>query len=259
MSSRASVIEWLLDSDPAIRWQVMRDLTARPRRRLRPSGRGSRRRAAGARLLALQGADGSWAGAAWNHGWDSTMHVLMAVAGDGSRSRERRRRGGRVDLVRDHVTWQGVARRNATATRSSRARSSRASTGRWPRPAPISAKTSGASSTACSPSNWPMAAGTARPRTARRARRSTPRSACSKRCSSTSCASGSSPDVTAARLRGQEYLLERRLFRRLSTGEVIERIARAAATFTQFRLSDVVALRRAARARLSARGGRHPR
>jgi hypothetical protein len=32
---------------------------------------------------------------------------------------------------------------------------------------------------------------------------------------------GSSPDVTAARLRGQEYLLERRLFRRKSTGEVI--------------------------------------
>jgi hypothetical protein len=29
--------------------------------------------------------------------------------------------------------------------------------------------------------------------------------------------------VTEARLRGQEYLLERRLFRRLSTGEVIER------------------------------------
>jgi hypothetical protein len=33
-------------------------------------------------------------------------------------------------------------------------------------------------------------------------------------------ASGGSPDVTAARLRGQDYLLERRLFRRLSTGEV---------------------------------------
>ncbi len=31
---------------------------------------------------------------------------------------------------------------------------------------------------------------------------------------------GASPDVTAARLRGQEYLLDRRLFRRLSNGEV---------------------------------------
>jgi hypothetical protein len=33
---------------------------------------------------------------------------------------------------------------------------------------------------------------------------------------------GSSPQVTAARLRGQEYLLERRLFRRRSTGAVID-------------------------------------
>jgi hypothetical protein len=36
-------------------------------------------------------------------------------------------------------------------------------------------------------------------------------------------ATGRCPEVTEARLRGQEYLLERRLFRRLSTGEVIER------------------------------------
>ena len=32
----------------------------------------------------------------------------------------------------------------------------------------------------------------------------------------------SSPDVTAARLRGEEYLLDRRLFRRRATGEVID-------------------------------------
>ena len=35
-------------------------------------------------------------------------------------------------------------------------------------------------------------------------------------------AGGGPPEVTAARLRGQEYLLERRLFRRRSTGEVID-------------------------------------
>src|SRR5205807_4144603 len=35
-------------------------------------------------------------------------------------------------------------------------------------------------------------------------------------------ASGGSPAVTAARRRGQEYLLERRLFRRRSTGAVID-------------------------------------
>jgi hypothetical protein len=36
-------------------------------------------------------------------------------------------------------------------------------------------------------------------------------------------ATGGTPEVTEARLRGQEYLLQRRLFRRRSTGEVIER------------------------------------
>ncbi|MGN6522356.1 MAG: hypothetical protein ACTHMZ_03975 [Actinomycetes bacterium] len=46
--------------------------------------------------------------------------------------------------------------------------------------------------------------------------------------------SGHSPDVTAARLRGQEYLLERHLFRRLSTGEVIARDRKGDASWTRF-------------------------
>jgi hypothetical protein len=40
--------------------------------------------------------------------------------------------------------------------------------------------------------------------------------------------------VTAARLRGQEYLLERRLFRRRTTGEVIERDRKGGADWTRF-------------------------
>jgi hypothetical protein len=40
--------------------------------------------------------------------------------------------------------------------------------------------------------------------------------------------------VIAARLRGQEYLLERRLLRRRSTGEVIERDRKGAAVWTRF-------------------------
>jgi len=42
------------------------------------------------------------------------------------------------------------------------------------------------------------------------------------------------PEVTAARLRGQEYLLERRLFRRRSTGEVIERDRKGDASWMRF-------------------------
>jgi hypothetical protein len=58
------VTEWLLDSDPAIRWQVLRDLTDAPaavvaaeRARIATEGWG-------ARLLALRDTDGQWAGGA---------------------------------------------------------------------------------------------------------------------------------------------------------------------------------------------------
>jgi hypothetical protein len=56
------VVAWLLDSDPAMRWQVMRDLTdsreedvAAERARVATEGWG-------ARLLALQRQDGQWDG-----------------------------------------------------------------------------------------------------------------------------------------------------------------------------------------------------
>ncbi len=59
-----TVLDWLLDSDPAIRWQVLRDLAAAPvdvvaaeRARIAHEGWG-------ARLLDLQGDDGLWAGGA---------------------------------------------------------------------------------------------------------------------------------------------------------------------------------------------------
>jgi hypothetical protein len=47
-------------------------------------------------------------------------------------------------------------------------------------------------------------------------------------------AGGRRDDVTAARLRGQEYLLQRRLFHRKSTGEVIERDRKSGCALTRF-------------------------
>src|SRR5262249_58905631 len=47
-------------------------------------------------------------------------------------------------------------------------------------------------------------------------------------------AGGGSQQVIEARLRGQEYLLERRLFRRRSTGELIERDRKGGAAWTRF-------------------------
>ncbi|MGW4488176.1 squalene cyclase [Amycolatopsis sp. NPDC004368] len=61
----ADVLPWLLDSDPALRWQVERDLAGEP-----PAvWQATRARVAtegfGARLLALQDPDGQWAGGAY--------------------------------------------------------------------------------------------------------------------------------------------------------------------------------------------------
>src|ERR1700687_3779426 len=85
-----SVTQWLLDSDPSIRWQAMRDLIGAPAEEVAAERARVATEGAGAHLLALQGADGSWAGAAWNRGWDSTMHVLSLLRELGLRSRERR-------------------------------------------------------------------------------------------------------------------------------------------------------------------------
>ncbi|MFN2206237.1 MAG: hypothetical protein ACK2UT_10005, partial [Candidatus Promineifilaceae bacterium] len=73
--SRPAVITWLLDADPAIRWQVKRDLTDAPEQEVATEQELGAERARvavegwGAELLARQGEDGRWGGAAWNRGW----------------------------------------------------------------------------------------------------------------------------------------------------------------------------------------------
>src|SRR5215468_4900653 len=66
--TEGSVIQWLLDSDPSIRWQVMQDLIGAPAEEVAAERARVATEGAGARLLALQGADGRWGGAAWNRG-----------------------------------------------------------------------------------------------------------------------------------------------------------------------------------------------
>ena len=69
------ILMWLLDSDPAIRWQVMRDLTDAPQLEVAEERVKIASEGWGAQVLSLQGEDGTWEGTAWNHGWDSPcMH-----------------------------------------------------------------------------------------------------------------------------------------------------------------------------------------
>jgi hypothetical protein len=227
------LIHWLLDSDPSIRWQVMRDLLDAPANEIANERARIATEGWGAQLLALQGANGSWAGRAWNRGYDSTMHVLMLLREMGldPASEEARRA---VKLVRDHVTWKGSGPQECDNNRffegevepcinaqvalvgtylgqdvrgiMNRLLSEQLPDGGWNCEAEFGSKRSSFNTTIC----------------------------VLEALLEFELHDGSIPEVTASRLRGQQYLLERRFMRRLSSGEVIAQDRKSHATFTQF-------------------------
>jgi hypothetical protein len=231
--SKSSVISWLLDSDPSIRWRVMHDLTDAPTADVAAERARVATEGAGARLLALQAPDGRWGGAAWNRGWDSTMHVLWLLremgldpACDGARRA--------VGLVRDRVTWRGCGPPEADDNRFfageiepcingqvaaigayfgqdvrgivERLLGEQLPDGGWNCEAVNGSVRSSFNTTICV-----LEALLEYERLV-----------------------GNRSEVTAARLRGQEYLLERRLLRRRSTGEVIAGDRKGGAVWSRF-------------------------
>ncbi len=94
MSETSTVIDWLLDpeqSDPSIRWQVMRDLLDATENEWSSERAKVETEGWGAQLLALEGPDGQWAGGAhfpsdfeWGgdeagQPWTSTSHSLAQL------------------------------------------------------------------------------------------------------------------------------------------------------------------------------------
>src|SRR5207237_697610 len=70
-------IDWLLDSDPAIRWQAMRDLTDAPADQVAAERARVATEGWGARLLALRREDGLWHTDASDSEWPSLLALLM--------------------------------------------------------------------------------------------------------------------------------------------------------------------------------------
>jgi len=98
MIAAMEVTGWLLDGDPAIRWQVLRDLAHAPAERVAVERARVESDGWGARLLALRDPDGQWAGGAcfpryvadnwragiqpdFSHGqpWTSTLSTMMLL------------------------------------------------------------------------------------------------------------------------------------------------------------------------------------
>ena len=112
-----TVLDWLLDSDPAIRWQVLRDLVHAPSEVVTAERARVATEGWGARLLALQGEDGQWAGGAcfpaegWRRGedpgqpWTSTLPTLQLLHDFGVDPGADRVQQA-VAQIRDHCRWE---------------------------------------------------------------------------------------------------------------------------------------------------------
>lgn len=79
------VPQWLLDGDPAIQWQVLRDLVGSAEGTVERARRKLARQGWGARLLALQDPEGTWAGGLSSDGglyspkWTSTTYTMLLL------------------------------------------------------------------------------------------------------------------------------------------------------------------------------------
>jgi len=211
----------------------MRDVTNAPAQEIAAERAKVATQGVGAQLLALQAADGQWGGAAWNRGWNSTMHVLMLLRDIGldPESEEARRA---VGLVRDRVTWKGCGPQECHANPFfageiepcingqvaavgayfgqdvrgivDRLLTEQLADGGWNCEAANGSIRSSFNTTIC----------------------------VLEALLEYELRFGNTNEITTARLRGQEYLLERRLFRRRSTGELIERDRKGGASWSRF-------------------------
>jgi hypothetical protein len=211
------MIEWLLDSDPSIRWQVMRDLTDAPNdivaaERARVASEGF-----GPLLLDRQRPDGQWGDGIATPFWWSNMYTLVFLRDLGIDPASERARNA-IDRVRQNVTWGAgfgdspffegevepcingrvVALGAYFGVRSDglvdRLLSEQLTDGGWNCEAERGSVRSSFHTTIC----------------------------VLEGLLAFEQAFGAASAITDARLRAQEYLLDRHLMRKLSTGEIID-------------------------------------
>ena len=206
-------IDWLLDSDPAISWQAMRDLTDASPAAVAAERSRVARAGIGAEILARQGSDGSW------HRTDApdwlptlfTMLLLRAAGADRAESAVdsavvRLEAGFRWDeefckkpffegevepCINGGTLALGAYFGRPAENLARRLVGEQLADGGWNCEAPKSARSS-FHTTIC----------------------------VLEGLLEYERAVGSAPAIAAARRRGEEYLLKRELFRRFSTGEV---------------------------------------
>ena len=232
-TSKSGVVLWLLESAPSLRWQVMRHLTDASDSEVLAERAKVATEGLGAQLLALQGNDGRWGGAAWNHGWNSTMHVLWLLRDMGldPASDEARRA---LRLVREKVTWKGCGPKECDGNSFFEGELEPCINGQVAAVGAYFGQDVGSIVERLLAEQLPDGGWNCE--TVNGSNRSSFNTTICvlealleyERCV------GSSAVVTASRLRGHEYLLERHLFRRKSTEETIECDRKSGTVWTQF-------------------------
>jgi hypothetical protein len=221
-----SVIDWLLAGDPAIRWQVLRDLTKAPPDEVAAERARVEREGSGARLLALEDPDGLWAGgtcfpAGYGGGepgqpWTPTIHTLQSllILGLDPRSPSARRA---VGLIAENGRWEHAGQRYFAGEVEPCINGRTVEAGAYfgvdvaPTVSRLLAERLGDGGWNCEAENGSV------------------RSSFDTTIDvldgllELEHSSGGSAEVRAARRSGEEYLLERHLFRRRSTGAVVQR------------------------------------
>ena len=98
MNSDRAVIDWLLEGDPSVRWQAMRDLLARPEREWSREREKVAREGWGGRLLEVQDAQGTWRRSIYGK-WNGTHYTLLLLRSLGlPQDNERARKGAEILL-----------------------------------------------------------------------------------------------------------------------------------------------------------------
>lgn len=211
-----SVMSWLLEGDPAIRWQVMRDLMNEPVEVVAAERARVALEGWGAKILELQTPGGHWGGDDESRTWMTTTYTLVLLKDLGADPIAKELRAA-LDRVREHITWRQLDGRpyfdgetepcingailaagahfgQATDRLVDRLLNEQLEDGGWNCKAP-SSKRSSFHTTIC------VLEGLLEYEKAR----------------------GATTAVTRARARGQQYLLSRRMFRSLTSGDVINR------------------------------------
>ena len=205
-----------MGSDPAIRWQVMRDLTGEPEGAVAVERSRVALEGWGATLLGLQRADGTWSDDDRAKFWMPTIFVLDLLEDLGVDPASERVRAA-IDRVRSGLTWERLGGRpffdgETEPCLNGRILSAGAYFG-----APSDGLADRLLSEQLEDGGWNCDA----PPSTRSSFHST--ICVLEGLLAYEKARGATPAVTRARARGEEYLLERRMLRSLRSGEVVDR------------------------------------